>query len=404
MHQNRKSAFMLLFLVMVLVGLANSSLFVILPLLVEHLGLGEIYVGMIYVGSALMYMLCSPLWGWRADHKGRKPVLLFGIFGNTLSQFSMALAAGWVMADKVGGLLAIFLLASARFLYGSLGSAMQPAAQGYVADRSERHERTLMMSLLAAGMGFGASFGPPLAAFLVTNVSATFVLWLMAGLSIVLFIAISFAMPEHQCPEWHGVTGRQMLGLIGHERLRSLLLIGAMSWMAQGVFLQTAAFFVSDRLHLSAQAATPKVGTILGLGALCVLGVQFLLIPFWKPAPRTLLITGLGFAVTGAAIMVFAPALTWIMAAVVISSTGFGMIRPGLSGAASLRMSSKEQGGAAGLITATAGAGFVLAPTFGLSIYHVAGPAATYVFLSVVLLVVWLLAFRQPTDPVTAPD
>lgn len=400
MHQNRKFAFTLLFLVMVMVGLSNSTLFVILPLLARHLGLGEINVGMIYVGSAFMYMLCSPLWGWRADHKGRRPVLLFGILGNTLSQFAMALAAGWVMADRLGGIAAIFCMASARLVYGMVGSAMQPAAQGYVADRTEPGERTLMLSILAAGMGFGASFGPPLAAFFVVEFSIPFTLWLMAGMSAVLFVAISLFMPEHQRPEWHGVTGRQMLALATNDRLRGLLLIGAMSWMAQGVFLQTAAFFVADRLQLSPEAATPRAGAVLGLGAMCVLAVQFLLIPFWKPAPRTLLITGLGFTVTGAGLMVFAPALMWIMLAVVISSTGFGMIRPGLSGAASLRMSAMEQGGAAGLITATAGAGFVLAPTLGLSVYHFGGPGLTYACLSMVLLVVLMLAWRQPLDRV----
>lgn len=398
MHQNRKFAFTLLFLVMVLLGASNSTLFVVLPLLVEHLGLGEINVGMIYVGSALMYMLCSPVWGWRADHKGRRPVLLTGIFGNTLSQLGMAVVAGWVLAGQVGGAAAIALMALARFLYGSIGSGMQPAAQGYVADRTERGERTFMLSILAAGMGFGASFGPPLAAMLVTRISIPFVLWLLAGLSALFLAAIALVLPEHQRPEWHGVTGRQMIQLTTNARMRGLLVIGAGSWMAQGVFLQTAAFFVSDRLHLDLTAATPKAGLVLGLGALCVLAVQFLLIPFWKPAPRILLVAGLAFAATGSMLMVFASALGLIMMAVVVASIGFGMIRPGLSGAASLRMSAKEQGGAAGLITATAGAGFVLAPVVGLSTYHLAGPAVTFAFLSVVLLIVWVLAFRQPAD------
>ncbi len=383
---------------MVLVGASNSLLFVILPVLIRQLGAGELYMGLIFAGSSVLYMFFSPFWGWLSDRAGRRPVLLFGIIGNGLSLLAMGLVSAWIGSGAATAATALVLLALSRVIYGAIGCAMQPASQAYVADRSARFERTRLLSLLAAGAGLGTAIGPPLAAWLSTGFGVPRAMYFLVGVSVLFFAVIAIAMPEHQKPNRSIVTGKAMFALVVDKRLRVLLLIGTLSWMAHGVFLQTLLFYTSDRLALNAASALPISGTIFALGAIGVLMVQFGFIPLTKPNPRQLMTLGGFCAAVGAGLMILANTVWMIGLAFVLASIGSGLIRPGMSSAASLRVNEHEQGGAAGLVAATAGAGFMLAPFTGLALYQFVGPAATYSLILVSLSCVFVLSLLQPVD------
>jgi MFS family permease len=395
---NRHTAFFLLFCVMVLVGISNSMLFVVLPVLTRQLGAGEMYLGLIFAGSAGLYMFFSPFWGWRSDVSGRRPVLLFGILGNGASLLSMGLVSAWIGHGAATAGVALVFLALSRVIYGTIGSSMQPAAQAYIADRTERAERTAQLSLLAAGAGLGTAMGPPIAAWLSSGFGVPNAMYFLVGLSVLLFAIVSIGLPEHQRPERQTVSGREMLAMTVDSRVRSLLVIGTLSWMAHGVFLQTLLFYVSDRLHLASEQALVVSGIILALGAVGVLFVQFGIIPALKPNPRQLMISGALFAGAGAAMMIIAESRLGIGFAFVLASSGLGLLRPGMASAASLRVNEHEQGGAAGLVTATAGAGFMIAPFTGLALYQFVAPAAAYALLVCAFVLVLFFSLRQPVD------
>jgi MFS family permease len=58
-----------------------------------------------------------------------------------------------------------------------------------------------------------------------------------------------------------------------------------------------------------------------------------------------------------------------------MNSFGFGLARSGFTAGASLAVEPEEQGRAAGLTTATAGVGFMIAPITGLWLYQTVAPA-----------------------------
>ncbi len=370
-------------------------LFVILPMVTRSMGTGEIYVGLIFAGSSLFYMGFSPFWGSLSDHKGRRPILLVGLAGNTLSLAAIALVAGLALSGHLMPVLAMGLFAAARVLYGAIGSAIQPAAQAYIADRTAIHERTRIMSALTAGAGLGTAFGPPLAAWAGALFSVEGFVLILAGISFSVFILIALALPEHRAPTPQKPGSRNLFKLARDHRLLPYLLVGVAGWTAQGVFLQTLLFYLLDRAHLDISRAAMVSGSILAGGAALVFTAQFVLIPFMRLRPRILMIVGLFLTGMGAISMMFSASVWSIGMAFLLTSLGSGLTRPGVVSGASLSVKPEEQGSAAGLATATAGAGFFLAPFTGLALYQFVRPEAAFAAVAVLVLLMALLALTN---------
>jgi MFS family permease len=394
-HPDRRRAFRLLFAALFVMGASNSMLFVILPMVTRAMGTGEIYVGLIFAGSSLFYMGFSPFWGNLSDSKGRRPILLVGLAGNTLSLTAIALVAGSALSGALAPMVAMALFAFSRMLYGSIGSAIQPSAQAYIADRTGVHERTRLMSALTAGSGLGTAFGPPLAAWAGGLISVEGFVLALAGVSFAVFIMIALALPEHRAPTPRKPGSQHLWRLARDHRLWPYLIVGVAGWTAQGVFLQTLLFYLLDKAHLAIEQAALVSGTILAGGAFLVFGAQFILIPVLRLRPRILMIVGMILTGTGALTMMLGSDVWSIGFAFLLTSMGTGLSRPGVVSGASLSVEPVEQGGAAGLATATAGAGFFLAPFIGLALYQFVRPEAAYGAVATLVLLTAVLAITN---------
>lgn len=394
-HPDRRRAFIMLFAALFVMGVSNSMLFVILPMVTRAMRAADIYVGFIFAGSSLFYMICSPLWGSLSDRLGRRPVLLAGIAGNSLTLVAIALVAGAALSGALIPVVAVALFAGARMLYGSIGSAIAPAAQAYIADRTGRRERTRVMSSLTAGAGLGTAFGPPLAALTASTISIEHFVLSLAGVSVAMFALIALGLPEHRPPTPREPGPRHLLALARDRRLWPFLLVGIGGWAAQGVFLQTLLFYLLDRTALPTAGAALVSGWILAGGAMLVFGAQFVLIPVLHLRPRRLMITGAALSGLGAIAMALSSGVWSIGLSFLMTSLGAGLSRPGMVSGASLTVEPHEQGAAAGLATATAGAGFFLAPFTGLALYQFFSPAVAYGAIATLMAFITVLALRN---------
>jgi len=68
-----------------------------------------------------------------------------------------------------------------------------------------------------------------------------------------------------------------------------------------------------------------------------------------------------------------AESLNLLLVAQFMQGVGFGLARPGFAGGASLSVRPEEQGGLAGLTVAVSGAGFVISPLAGVTLYEMQG-------------------------------
>jgi DHA1 family multidrug resistance protein-like MFS transporter len=85
---NRSSA--TLFFSIFMVGIGFSIIMPILPYYAESMGASAFQLGLLMTVYALCQFIFAPFWGSYSDRVGRKPVLLVGMFGFTLTFYIFA--------------------------------------------------------------------------------------------------------------------------------------------------------------------------------------------------------------------------------------------------------------------------------------------------------------------------
>ncbi|MDI6731067.1 MAG: MFS transporter [Candidatus Margulisbacteria bacterium] len=136
--------FATLFLVMVGFGIIIP----ILPFYSIQLGANPFHIGLLMASYSLMQFIFSPIWGSLSDKYGRKPIILLGLAGFSITFLLFGLANS------------LPLLFASRVLGGILSSACLPTAMAYMADTTDENERGAGMGMLGAAMGLGMVVGP----------------------------------------------------------------------------------------------------------------------------------------------------------------------------------------------------------------------------------------------------
>lgn len=143
-----KRALPILFLVMFLVMVGFGIIIPVLPFYAEELGASPAELGLLMAVYSFMQLLFSPVWGKISDKIGRKPVMLIGIAGLSISFFLMAIANH------------LWMLFFARIIGGLLSAANMPTTMAYAADITTPENRSKGMGMIGAAVGLGFIFGP----------------------------------------------------------------------------------------------------------------------------------------------------------------------------------------------------------------------------------------------------
>ncbi len=376
----RRRAFRLLFIALMATAIGNSMLFAILPPLARELEIGEVWVGAIYTMSALLFLTMSPVWGALSDRYGRRPLIVFGLaaFGTSTLVFAAGAWAG--QSGLLPPMAAIVAMALARCLFGGLGSATNPSAQAYVADRTTPGERTEALASLTAAFGLGSVIGPALAGAFAERIG---IAGFMIAISVLVFAmaaAVRVSLPERTPPKRQGrpINPFVQFKFAADPRLTAFMVFGCALWLSQAASLQAIAFYIMDRLSLTPDEGLQLASVALTAGAAGLIFAQLVVIPALKTSPRVLMMLGAGLVIAGNVELVFAPNYAALVFGYILNAFGFGLCRSGFTAGASLAVTPEEQGRAAGLTTATAGVGFLVAPVTGLWLYQVLAPIAPF--------------------------
>lgn len=394
----RRQAFRLLFLCLMATGIGNNMLFAILPPLARGLAVPEYWVGAIYTVSAVLFMTMTPVWGALSDRRGRKPFIVFGLAAFACSTLIFAAAAQAGEAGWIPPLGAIFAMALARTLFGSLGSATNPSAQAYVADRTSPAERTEALAGLTAAFGLGAVIGPTLAATLVELVGVPAFMVMVSATVAAGALAIWFKLPEQSPPRLQNrpINPFAQFAFGADPRIFPFVAYGCVTWIVQSLSLSTLAFFIMDSLALDEAAGLQMSSIALAAGAGALIVAQLIVIPALHASPRVLMSLGAAITVAGFGLMILAPNYAGIVTAYLLISFAFGLARSGFTGGASIAVNPEEQGRVAGLTTATAGLGFIIGPVGGLFLYNQMGHLVPYYVAVVLSLMALALAWLHP--------
>jgi MFS family permease len=289
----------------------------------------------------------------------------------------------------------------ARAVFGAVGSAASPAAQAYVADHTRAHERTREIAALNAAFALGSAIGPGVCALIASRAGLVTPIWLTAALAFAGAYAVWRFLPGGgpPAPEPAGSPAPARASaswrLARDRRVSRHLLYGAGLSLATGTLSQTYAFFVIDRLALSASAGAEQAAAGFMVGALASLGAQMGLVSRLTVRPRGLMAAGALIVAVGVGTQLWAQSLPGLMVAQMLQGLGFGLARSGFAGGASMAVSPREQGAAAGLVVAANGAGFVISPLTGGLAYQELGMTAPLWITAALMLMLAMFALRS---------
>lgn len=408
---DRRGAFLLLFFCLLAVGAGNTMLTsAVLPPLTRELKLPDWTAGAIFSLSAAIWVVTAPYWGAKSNSWGRRKVAAIGMFGFAASMFFFALTAMAALLGWISNWVLVFvLLLVARTLFGVFGSATNPAAQAYVADRTTREERMDEIATLTSGFTLGQMAGPAAAAALITAgaiLSPT--IGLLAPVALITVIAtvigwlVLTKLPEHRSPRADaGITRSGAKGLWRDPAIFPYLLYAVGLSLVTGVLSQTFPYAIMDRMGVTGAISAQYTGPAMTMGAMATLISQLVLIPRMKLPIRSLMVYGAIMLGMASLFMVWAQDFALFAFAMILFGFGQGFARPGFSAGASLAATHEQQGDVAGLVTAANGMGFVISPVFGLWMYEAVSSESPFIFCAVLVVFMaiyaWFKAQRGET-------
>ena len=355
-----------------LVYLGQMTLNPIIAPLSREVGLAEWQIGVTISAAAVMLVLTSQSWGRRSQAWGRKPVLIaaFALATATMTAFALVAWLGMTGILTGTGLFVLFVLLRG-IGFGSAIAAVPPTAQAYIADvTSDEQTRVKGMAGIGAVQGVamigGSVLGGVLAAFgLIVPLIAVPVL-LAVGL---VLLGVRLRRETHtelveQPPRISPLDAR----------VWPFLLAGFGMFTALGFIQVITGFIVQDRLGLDAQTTGLVTGGALLAAGVGMVVAQGVVVPRSGWAPQKLLRVGTVVALVGFAALIPDAGAAALFVAILLIGLGLGVAMPGYTAGPSLLMRREEQGGLAGLIGATNGLTFVIAPTLGTALYGVWPP------------------------------
>src|ERR1700741_717743 len=153
MRTNRKAAMGFIFITLLIDVTGFGLIIPVMPKLIEQLlGVSDVslaskYGGWLTFAYAIMQFIFAPVLGNLSDKYGRRPVLLFSLFGFGIDYLFLSFAPS------------IWWLFVGRLIAGVTGASFTTAS-AYIADVSTPENRAQNFGMIGAAFGLGFIVGP----------------------------------------------------------------------------------------------------------------------------------------------------------------------------------------------------------------------------------------------------
>lgn len=340
--------------------------------LAREVGLAEWQIGVTISVAAIMVVLTSQFWGRRSQSWGCKKVLMaaFAVATTTMAFFAILSGAG-MQGMVTGGVLFAFFILFRGIGFGSAISAVLPTSQAYVARVTDDEEtRVKGMAGIGAVQGVamvaGAVMGGALSVFgLIAPIVAVPVL---LGIGLILIVFVLRKEPQTD------LVKNPVHIKPNDSRVWPFLLSGFGMFTALGFIQVISGFIVQDRFGLDSATTGLVTGGVLLAAGIGMIIAQSIIVPKSNWGPATLLRVGSLVAFAGFVAMVPSAGVGILVVSILLIGLGLGIAMPGYTAGPTLLVKPDEQGGLAGLIGATNGLTFVIAPTASTVLYGIWAP------------------------------
>lgn len=355
---NRKAAMGFIFITLLIDVTGFGVIIPVMPQLIEQLlGVDDIskasqYGGWLTFAYAFMQFLFAPVLGNLSDKYGRRPVLLFSLFGFGIDYLLLSFAP------------TIAWLFLGRLIAGVTGASFTTAS-AYIADISTPENRAQNFGMIGAAFGLGFIIGPLLGG-LLGELGPRVPFIVAACLALMNWLYGYFVLPEsldkeHRRPfEWKRANPLgSLLQLRKYPAVGGLIGSFVLIYLAAHAVQSNWSFFNIERFKW-----TPKmIGISLGVIGVLVAAVQGGLVRVVNPRlgnERSVYI-GLGLYALGLLLFAFA-SQSWMMFVFLIPYCLGGIAGPALQSIISGHVPTNEQGELQGALTSLMSATSIVGP------------------------------------------
>jgi MFS transporter, DHA1 family, tetracycline resistance protein len=358
MASNKQAAIGFIFITLLIDVIGFGLIIPVAPKLIEELlGITDVSVASQYGGwltfaYAIMQFLCAPILGNLSDKYGRRPVLLFSLFGFGMDYLFVSFAPS------------IEWLFIGRIIAGITGASFTTAS-AYIADISTAENRAQNFGMIGAAFGVGFVIGPMLGGFL-GELGTRVPFFVAAGLALANWLYGYFILPESLSKDlrrpfsWKRANPLgSLLQLRKYPAVSGLVASLILVYLAAHAVQSNWSFFNIEKFKWS-----PKmIGLSLGLVGVLVGAVQGGLVRVINPKIGNEKSVYIGLVLYAVGLFLFAFASqSWMMFAFLIPYCLGGIAGPALQSIISGNVPANEQGELQGALTSLMSATSIVGP------------------------------------------
>jgi DHA1 family tetracycline resistance protein-like MFS transporter len=399
MGKDKKQAALGFIFITLLVDIIGFGLIIpVIPRLIaqlEHCTISQasIYGGYLLFAYAVMQFLCAPILGNLSDRFGRRPILLFSLFGFGLDYLLTGFAP------------TIEWLFVGRIVAGITGASFSTAS-AYIADVSTPEKKAQNFGMIGVAFGVGFIIGPALGGIL-GKIGLRVPFYAAAGLALCNWLYGFFILPESLSKENRRPFDWKKANPIGSLKMlqKFPVILGLVAsigllYIAAHAVQTTWSYYTMEKFKWD----EAMIGISLAIVGLAVAIVQGGLVRVAIPkfGQEKSVYIGLGFYTLG--FILFAVASkTWMMFAFTGVYTLGGLAGPALQGIISNNVPKNEQGELQGALTSLMSASSIVGPLIMTNIfaYFTSGsapfyfPAAPMALGATLTFIATLLAYKN---------
>jgi DHA1 family tetracycline resistance protein-like MFS transporter len=296
-------------------------------------------MGVLVATFAFSQFIAAPIFGALSDRYGRKPILLFSLFGSTI---------GFLLLGMGGALWVLFL---GRIIDG-LTAGDQGSLFAYVTDSTKPKERAKWFGYLGGAIGVGFMIGPAIGGAL-GSISITLPFFVTAGITLLMMVIIAVFLKESLPVE----KRTKQLSLSSFNTLlhfkeifsikdaRTLLVMGAFFYVGLNIWQFNASVFFKDVF----QWGPSFIGGVFVLVGICDILSRVVVLPrllkIWSERKVGMIgLTGLSIGLGLLFLSAFFVHVYLIIPAIAFIVLGEGLFDPSYNARLSMSVPEDKQG------------------------------------------------------------
>ncbi|MEO6541718.1 MAG: TCR/Tet family MFS transporter [Ferruginibacter sp.] len=365
MASKRNAAVGFIFITLLIDVIGFGIIIPVMPTLISELKHVDIstaskYGSLLIFAYAIVQFFCAPILGNLSDQYGRRPVLLFSLFGFGIDYIFLALAPtyGWLVVGRI--------------IAGITGASFTTGA-AYIADVSTAENRAKNFGMIGAAFGLGFIIGPMIGG-LLGGLGPRVPFYAAAALALLNWVYGYFVLPESLSKENRRAFDWKRANPVGalmhlkkYPAIVGLAIAILLIYIAAHAVMSNWSYFTMYRFNWNER----MVGISLAVVGVLVATVQGGLIRFINPRLGNEKSVYAGLAMYATGMLLFGLAnQSWMMFAFLIPYCLGGIAMPAIQSIMAGHVPANMQGELQGTVTSLTSLAAIIGPLLMNNLFY----------------------------------